>query len=269
MTLPSPALADPTTEPRLRPGFVGGSAETEALGVGLPGVGLTVLSLLLPQNQNGRANTSHPFDRAQARRSDFTGGFVGVGLSLGVGTLLELSYLDGLEQEWLYTPLVAGESALYALAVSSALKRLVGRCRPAVYDLERGCVTDDAPPGSNFRGDEALRAWPSAHVMPIAGTAGAFAGTFIKGLFYSRPVRERLLASLVALSLSAATMLYRVRAGAHSAGDVWSAFGMGNGIGMILAWLHPMVSAGGAGASSAEAYRIVPAPDGLRVLGSF
>jgi hypothetical protein len=258
-----------STEERVRPEFVGKTLESEALGVGLPGVGLTAVSLMLPQSQAAGFNTPHSFDRAAARRSDFTGAFVGVGLSLTVGTLLEAKYLGDLEYEWLYTPLVAGESALYAFAVSSMLKRLVGRCRPAVYDQQRGCITNEAPPGSNFRGDEARRAWPSAHVMPVAGTAGAFVGTFVKGLFFAQPVRERLLASLVALSLSAATMVYRVRAGAHSEDDVWSAFGMGNGIGIILAWLHPMVRAGALETSAATEVSLLPATDGFRLVGTF
>lgn len=269
LTVAAPAVAQDDLEQRVRPDYVGSSPEQEAVEVALPGIGLTALGFFIPQNQSAGANSSRPFDKAAARRSDFTGAYVGLGVSLGLGTLLEASYLGDLHQEWLYTPMVAAESAMYAFAVSSVLKRLTGRCRPAVYDTERGCITNAAPAGSNFRGDEAVRAWPSGHVMPLAGTAGAFLGTFIKGSFYARPVRERLLASLIALGLSAATMHYRVAAGAHSAGDVWTAFGLGNGLGMILAWAHPMVRAGAGGVSPGVAYHVVPTPDGLSLVGAF
>ena len=57
-------------------------------------------------------------------------------------------------------------------------------------------------------------------------------------------------------------MHYRVAAGAHSVDDVWTAFGMGNGLGIILGWLHPMVRAGAGTRRAGVSYDLVPSRDG-------
>lgn len=271
--LPAPAsseLAIPTRF-RLRPAFVNRSAVSELTWVVAPGVLLFLGSRILPQNTDGRSTSSRSYDATASRISDWTGFVRGSAISLGAGVALEALHLEGAGWDWLYTPSIAAESAVYAAALSGVLKSAVGRCRPVAWNS----MTSECEPGapseaSGLGGDEVYRAFPSNHVAPIA----AIGATYLNVAFRTAADGDfgpwRFVAAGLAGSLTGLTMHYRIASGAHSRTDVWGGLAVGAGVGTLLSWIHPVqpVTVGKRQEPSPiSRIQVVPHPGGLAIVG--
>jgi membrane-associated phospholipid phosphatase len=229
-TLAQPTLAQPTTTaPDWAFGHPGGEVGL------LAGSVLSLSTLLIPQQTSDWAPSSaRKHDADWDALSDVTGNLWGSAL-LGTTHLgLEISHYErfGVERaglRGLRTSAVDVEAFLLSIGITSALKRLVGRCRPRAWDGER-CGPEPEH-----------TAFPSGHVAPVA----AIAGTQLTFALRSDGLpAHRFVMFGAAEGFSVATAALRVMAGAHSWEDVLTGWAIGHGAGALVQLAHPMETVG-------------------------
>ena len=222
---PSVASADGT-----RPDFAFGDPAGE---VGVASFAATAnLTLFLPQHVGTwLPSTANAIDPVADTWSYMVGGLGGAVLSLGAGYVFEASYLavehasqPGVQA--LYEVGVEAESVALTTAITSLVKRLVGRCRPRGFG-PGGCTEHDA--------------FPSGHTSAVAALAGArivlLAQTPAGDGFGLRAASVGFAEAGTAL-----TAILRVAAGAHSWEDVLTGAAVGHLTGMLVAFAHPSVA---------------------------
>lgn len=161
-----------------------------------------------------------PTDRAWSRASD-TGLVLGLAGATATSALADRG-LSGPDR--FRGPVVLLESALVAASVNQLAKNLFGVCRPRDWsDTTKTCALDD----------EARRGFPSGHVAPLAGMAGAALGLAV---FDKRPIDTGIAIGTGALAIGVAVA--RVKAGAHSWVDTGVALVLGSLLGFGVSALH-------------------------------
>lgn len=211
-----------------------------ALGVGSL---LSLAAYALPQRKTSWApssTTAHNdlFDGI----SDFSGSYIGSLWQITGSFALEASYLqdqhagDALTRA-LRAALSDTESVLWAHGITTAIKRLSGRCRPRAWRH-----------GSCEGGEH--DAFPSGHVAPVAAVAGS---RLTLALRSDGLATGRLLAFGFAETAAVVTAAMRMLAGAHSWEDVLAGWAIGHGTGVLVSAAHPMVDPDPAGETGAAA----------------
>jgi membrane-associated phospholipid phosphatase len=191
-------------------------------------------TILLPQRHGTwGAFVSWEDDPFYGSISDFTGAFVGSVIAMTAGYFLDARYLEigGSEHPYarsLRTTLIDVEAVTLATGISFGIKRLTGRCRPRAWKQ-----------GKCGEIDTDYDAFPSGHTTPIAAVAGARFGLAInstgaRGLRYT--------AFGIAEGMAVGTAFLRVAAGAHSWEDVLGGWILGHATGLLLSYVHPIVS---------------------------
>jgi len=224
VALPSVARADGT-----RPDFAFGDATGE---VGVASFAAAAnLTYFLPQHIGAWSpSTANAIDPVANAWSNMVGGLGGAALALGTGYVFESSYLavedaahPGVQA--FYEVGVELESVALSTAITSFVKRLVGRCRPRAFG-QVGCAEHDA--------------FPSGHTAAIAPFAGArlirLAQTPASDGFGLRAASFGFAEAGTML-----TAILRVAAGAHSWEDVLTGAAVGHLTGMLVAYAHPSV----------------------------
>jgi membrane-associated phospholipid phosphatase len=238
--LSSSALATPPSpEPEPATTSARSAAATDgpgwAFGEPFAEVALATASLLsltagaIPQRTSTWAPAAlRPSNATWSHLSDVTGAFLGTGLAVASGVGLELAYYRarGDREPFvraLRSAMVEAEAVAMTTGVTMALKSLSGRCRPRAYD-GRSCV------GGEFD------AFPSGHTSPIAAVAGV---RLVHAIRSPGPSTARYVGFALAETASVVTAALRVAAGAHSWDDVLAGWGLGHGIGALMALAHP------------------------------
>jgi membrane-associated phospholipid phosphatase len=212
-----------------RPDFAFGEPAGEA---GLASFAVAAnLTYFLPQHAGAWEPSSGPaVDRTAEAWSNLVGGVGGSLVALGTGYVLESTYLaiEGADQPGIqafHTTGVEAEAVVLSTAITSLVKRLVGRCRPRAYSSS-GCGEHDA--------------FPSGHTSAIS----AFAGARIVGLAQT-PMDAGFGVRAASLGLAeattVATAILRVVAGAHNWEDVVVGAAVGHATGALVAIAHPSV----------------------------
>lgn len=174
----------------------------------------------------------------------------GMGVTLGLGVVVERWGRDARGADLLRATLVMGEAAAMTLGIVGITKNLVGECRPRAWNDATGAcdaqVVDDR------------RAFPSGHTSPLAAMAGASLGMV---LFPTgrRAVYWPLVAT--ATTLAASNLVLRVAAGAHTWVDTGTGFALGFSVGLATAALHVYAAPSGVSVSAG--------PQGVSVSGRF
>ncbi len=224
----APARAQ-TTAPDWAFGHPGGE-----VGLAL-GSALSLSTLLLPQRRGSWAPSMESSrDDDFGRLSDVTGNVIGSSLLATANVGLEVSHYDryrvphaGLRA--LRTSLIDLEAFTLSIGITSALKALVGRCRPRAYH--------DGRCGPEPEHD----AFPSGHATPVA----AIAGVQLTMALRSDPIVPHRYALFgVAEGMSLATATLRMLAGAHSWEDVLVGLAIGHLSGALVQLAHPMETVG-------------------------
>ncbi len=196
-------------------------------------VSLAVLAanttMFIPQQKSGWAPSwRRAPHEGYTVASDLTGAILGTTWQLSTGFALEAAYfarhgVDDPAAAAARTTLIDLQSVTLAVAITTALKRLTGRCRPRSV-RRTGC-------------DE-YTGFPSGHVvMP-----SALAGSRLLLALRSPDAGERYGAFGLMESMSLATAAFRMLAGAHSWEDVLGGWLVGHATGSIIALAHPILS---------------------------
>lgn len=239
------ALAAPAQAQTTAPGWAFGHPGGE-VGLAL-GSALSLSTLLLPQRQGSWGPSMEGVrDDDFGGISDVTGNVIGSGLLATTSFGLEVSHYErygvpNAGTRALRTSLIDVEAFTLSIGITSALKALVGRCRPRAYH--------DGRCGPEPEHD----AFPSGHATPVA----ALAGVQLTMALRSDPlVPHRFALFGVAEGMSLATATLRVLAAAHSWEDVVVGLAIGHLSGALVQLAHPMETVGHAPGSTA--------PSGMR-----
>lgn len=223
------SAADGSAEPS-RPGPAFGSEAGEvALAVAAAG---TLTARFIPQRKSdwGPSHAAE-FEFDVGLVSDYVGAGIGAGLQIAAGYALETSYLASHDQRGpavsaLRTAVIEVESLMLSGGLTTAVKKLVGRCRPRAYRYSR------------CEGGE-YDAFPSGHTSAV----GSFGGSRLVTVLRSDPDDARAGIRWASFGLAEAGIVaagtLRVAAHAHSWEDVVGGALLGHAAGILIAIAHP------------------------------
>lgn len=198
---------------------------------------LSLVAVAIPQRAtNWGPDEGRPHDRWYGFASDFTGAVIGAVWQLAAGYGLEVSYYRDNDVSQTYrrawrTVLVDSEATLLGLGLTYVIKRLTGRCRPRAWREDAvgvGRCDPDRPEHDAF---------PSGHTVTVSALAGS---RLVLGARSQGASETRYGAFAFAEAASLVTGALRVLAGAHSWEDVLGGWGLGHGVGALVAFAHPM-----------------------------
>jgi len=171
----------------------------------------------------------------------------GVAATVGLGVAVERWGRGVRGVTLLRAPLVLAESTAMALGLVSAVKVLVGECRPRAWSDAAGrCASGEREDRVSF---------PSGHTAALSAMAGASLGMML--LPAGRP-RAYWPLLVVAGALAATNLVLRVVAGAHNWVDTSVGLALGFGVGL-----------GAAAAHVYEGPRLIVNAQGVGVAGTF
>ena len=226
--VPAEARADSPAVTPVRPGWAFESTTAE--------VAFATFTLqsnatfLIPQHKGTWDSRHRHLPAAEpGLASDILGSAAGAGLQLGVGFILESTYLWSEKTrhpaiEAMHGGLVEVESLALTNGITTLIKRLAGRCRPRGY---HGKVCDE------------FDAFPSGHTSPIAAVGGARFVRLVETSFHDNAAGLRVASFAFSEVGMTATAILRVAAGAHSVEDVVVGAVIGQTTGILVALMHP------------------------------